>query len=57
MVLNPTFADVRRVAVKREPEIFNKIIAECFEDSTIEFVTGGVRCPGNQISLYRMAEI
>jgi hypothetical protein len=42
MVLNPTFADVCRVAVEREPEIFNEIVAECFEDATVEFVTGGV---------------
>ncbi|KAL8957937.1 MAG: hypothetical protein Q9193_004907, partial [Seirophora villosa] len=38
------FADIGRVAVKVEPEVFDLRVAECFEDSAVELVAGGVGC-------------
>jgi hypothetical protein len=51
VVVHPAFAYVCSVAVEWEPEIFDEIIAECFEDPAIELVPGGVRCPNQRKSV------
>jgi hypothetical protein len=42
MELNPGLGNVCCIAVVREPEVFNEVVAEGFEDAAVEFVAGGI---------------
>jgi hypothetical protein len=46
VVFDARLGDVGRVAVVGEPEVFDEVVAEGFEDATVELVARGVRCSG-----------
>lgn len=50
MEFGTVLADIGRVAIKVEPEVFYLRVAERLENTPVELMAGRVRCPKNRVS-------